>query len=93
MDGSIHNLKPGECIVGDLDRAEYIKSNDRKRMYQTDELDAYIILAYDDNLKDNTRVLKLKTGEMIQYYQLIGILQAMDLGIKEFKKMVKDGEL
>lgn len=93
IDGSIHKLEYGKRVVADIDVAEYINFNDSKRIYQTDGLDAYIILVYDDEINRNTPVLKLKTGETIEYHQFLNIIQIMDMDIRGLKKLMKDGDL
>ena len=74
IDGSIHALPENQFVVNEIDVGENIRFNDSKRPYQTDGLDAYIVLCYDDNLTDDTPVLSFQTGEIINVKQLLMLI-------------------
>ena len=61
IDGSEHSIPEGQCITKDgIDIGKSIQENDAKRPFQTDGLEAFIVLAYDDNTKDDTLVYNIK---------------------------------
>ena len=89
IDGSIHKLEQSKWIVDGFDVGGYIQFNDSQRPYQTDGLDAYIILAYNDMIEDTTPVLSFQTGEIITYKQLIDLISYRSFSKKELKKRRK----
>ena len=67
IDGSSHIIPEGQVIYNrgmdnELDRGAYTKWLDQKRKYCTDNLDAYVIMCYDDKLTDDTMVMKLNSN-------------------------------
>ena len=90
IDGRIHTVLPGKLFSKDgKDIGKEIQFKDSQRPYQTDGLEAYIILAYDDKIEKDTPVLSIKTGEIINYTQLMGILQVLNMSKKELRKLIK----
>ena len=76
VDGSIHDYKKiGEIRVSNSNSnmkvAEYMKFNDNKRKYQTDGMDAYAILVYDDNLSESTLVKNILTDEICSFKEFL----------------------
>lgn len=66
IDGSVHKNNP------------FVISNDTKRPYQTDGLDAYVIQAYDDTIGPDNTVVNIKTEEQTTVSGLIALLKAMN---------------
>ena len=92
IDGSEHFIPEGEFITKDgIDVGKRIKENDTKRPYQTDGLDAYIILAYDDTINMNTLVYIIKDNKFIIVKDLLNYLNIMNLSNTEFKKLMNIG--
>ena len=84
LDGSMHAVPEGVFMDNGMDVAKSIQFNDSQRPYQTDGLDAYIIMCYNDNLTDDTPVLSLQTGEIIsltQLYDLISVDRSIIEGV------------
>lgn len=75
IDGSIHAIGPDLFIVGGLDVGLYIQFNDSKRPYQTDGLEAWVILDYGDNLNDNTLVERLDDSDTMIYKEFLEYLR------------------
>lgn len=73
VDGSIHKSTNKISIQG-IDVASYIQFNDSQRPYQTDGLDAYIIMAYDNKLYDDTAVYSINNNCNINLKSLLNIL-------------------
>ena len=95
VDGSIHDPTKAQSKVTHFNGTEFklsdnIQWNDSKRPYQTDGLDAYVVMCYDDNLTDDTPVLSFQTGEIMNVKQLISILQLDSMTKKEIKKLLKE---
>lgn len=97
IDGSIHDItKTNKSFVTDRNKrslklSDIIQFNDSKRPYQTDGLDAYAIMAYNDKINKDSPVLCIKTGEIINYTQLIAIIDLLNISKKELKKIIKEG--
>ena len=78
VDGSIHIAnfsKNYQCVR--ISNLEYQRFNDNKRPYQTDGLDAYVILAYNDKIEYDTKVIYIKEDksyEYMTYKDLLNIL-------------------
>lgn len=75
IDGSIHTIKPGKTIINGLDIGAYNQFKDIQRLYQTDNLRAYIVLAYDDTLNMDTPVYSIQSQEIILVKDLILIIR------------------
>jgi hypothetical protein len=79
IDGSIHDPNKADYEVTSYDGfkiniIDIIKFNDSKRPYQTDGYESYIILAYDDNVSDDTKVLSLQTNDIITVKDLLVLI-------------------
>jgi len=75
VDGGAHDPTKTSTYNGrKLDNNEYVIFNDSQRPYQTDGLDAYIVICYKGKLKDTTTVVSLPTNSVITVKQLIAIL-------------------
>lgn len=81
IDGSVHDPKNKTTGVTEF--------NDSKRPYQTDNLPAYAVLCYDDNITKDTPVLNIVSGEKIALSNLMSILSWMNMTKKEKKKISK----
>ena len=90
IDGSMHTIQTGDFIADGIDIGAYIQFNDAQRPYQTDGLDAYVILSYNDKLEDETSVLSINTGKMINLSSLLSIIAFDNMSNKEIKKMIKN---
>ena len=92
IDGSIHvNLSysvthPQTNITYNM--LDYYKFRDSQRPYQTDNLNAYVIQCYDDNLTDNTPVLHINTNETITFKSFMAILNWLNLSNKSKKEII-----
>jgi len=80
IDGSHHTIPSGRFIpktgpMAGIDIGLYIKFKETQRPYQTDGLDAYIILCYDDKLTDETPVIKLGDDKPFPFKTLLSILK------------------
>jgi len=80
IDGSIHDPNQTNYDVtipngNKVLMSDYIQFKDSQRPYQTDDMDGYVVLCYDNNLIDDTLVLSFQTGEIITVKQLIVLLQ------------------
>lgn len=95
IDGSIHDSSKihkyegyhyngTKYLVSDL-----IKFYDDKRMYHTDGFVAYVVLAYDDNITDNTLVKNIITGEMMDFKTFMEYISFMDIPKNERKYIFK----
>ena len=98
IDGSIHDPNKISHDVTYFDGrkislSDLITFNDSQRVYQTDNLNAYVIQCYDDKLTDNTPVVKINTGEIINFKSLIGILTFESMTEREKRKMFKSLEI
>ena len=98
IDGSIHDPNKISHDVTYFDGrkislSDLIAFNDSQRVYQTDNLNAYVIQCYDDKLTDNTPVVKINTGEIINFKSLIGILTFESMTEREKRKMFKSLEI
>ena len=93
IDGSIHdeskfnNINPKGNQVFDHNKG--ILFNDSQRPYQTDNLDAYIIKAYNDIINDNTIVYSIKDNKDILFKDFILYLNGLNMNDKEIKEMIK----
>lgn len=88
IDGSIHNVNKITHEITyfngkKIKLSDIIQFNDSQRPYQTDGLDAYIIQCYDDNLNNDTKVLNIKTNEIITFKSFISILIWINMSDKE----------
>ena len=88
IDGSMHALGEGDFVVNGIDIGLYIQFNDSQRPYQTDGMDAYVILAYNDKLTNDTPVLSFQTGKTMTYKEFIALLTLLPPK-KELKKLLK----
>ena len=84
VDGSIHNMRKGLSLAkGGYDVGAKIQFNDSQRPYQTDGLDAYVIKAIHDKIKDDTKVIRLIPGSKnvnyMTYKEFLNILQFMNI--------------
>lgn len=75
IDGSIHALKPKTSIVKGFDIGAYTRFNDMQRPYQTDGLDAYIILAYKNRLNEDNEVYCITDQTFMTVRELIEIIK------------------
>lgn len=76
IDGSIHLIPVGKCKAFDnLDLGELIQYRDTKRKYQTDNLRAYVVRAYQDKINKSVIVSNLQTGECMEFHQFISLLK------------------
>ena len=96
IDGSIHDPNINDFEVTNKNGTkfilrDYIQFNDSKRPYQTDGMNAYVILCYDDNITDDTPVLSLHRNEIINVKQLLVLLTPLP-SKKELKMAIKDME-
>ena len=94
VDGSIHNQESYRVISPytnkEYSMLDYHKFNDSKRPYQTDGLDAYIIQCYDDELKNDTKVLCLQTNKYSSYEQFMALLRVLNMDTNDQKKAMKE---
>ena len=84
IDGSIHdpNGPAYEVTLSGGRKAnvrEHLAYKDSQRPYQTDGLEAYVILCYDDNLQKTTPVISLCNDELITLNDLINILNLYNM--------------
>lgn len=77
IDGSIHRCPVGKWVVDGFDVGGYIQFKDSQRPYQTDGLDAYVILSYNDKLEKSTPVLSINSEQVMIYAQLLSIIERM----------------
>ena len=90
IDGSIHSIKENQCFTTDgIDIGLQIINKDKKRVYQTDGLDAYIIKAYNDKIEDGTIVQNVKTNECIKFNVFLNMLVIMNMSKAELRKLMK----
>lgn len=90
IDGSIHDiLQTGFEVTNSQGKqfilADYIQFNDSKRPYQTDGLPAYAVLCYDDNITNDTLVVNINTGELMNLKSFISLLD-----IDEYIRRIKE---
>lgn len=91
IDGSEHTVYEGEFITKDgIDVGKKIQENDSKRPYQTDGLDAYIILAYDDVISKDTPVCKIQNNTFITFNEFMNYLNFENTYYEEIKKIIKE---
>lgn len=91
IDGSEHTVHEGEFITKDgIDVGKKIQENDSKRPYQTDGLDAYIILAYDDVISKDTPVCKIQNNTFITFNEFMNYLNFENTYYEEIKKIIKE---
>lgn len=90
IDGSMHTIQSGDFVADGIDIGAYIQFNDAQRPYQTDGLDAYVILAYNDKLEDKTPVLSINTGKMIDLSSLLYTIEFNNMSDKDIKKLLKN---
>lgn len=94
IDGGIHDPSKIDYEVTDCNNKKFklidlIQFNDSQRPYQTDNLPAYIVQCYDDNITDDTKVLSLHRNEVINVKQLLALLTPLP-SKKELKEYIKD---
>lgn len=80
VDGSIHDRGPF---------VSSIKFNDSKRPYQTDNMPAYAVLTYNDDMNINTPVKNICTDEMMTLKELLTILTFMNSSKKDKRKLLE----
>jgi len=71
IDGSIHDInrkRPSKVL-------KYIQFNDSQRPYQTDGLDSYAVLVYDNNLTMKTVVLSFKDNKKYNLEWLLNMMK------------------
>jgi hypothetical protein len=87
VDGSIHfQAIMWKLVVDGKDIGESIKFKDSQRPYQTDGMDAYVVLAYSNTVTDDTPVLSLQSGEIMTVRQMLVLLTPCTYGKKKKKK-------
>lgn len=75
IDGSIHNVKENEIIINGMDIGLYTQWLDIKREYCTDDYDAFIVEAYDNDIDKNTMVKCLKDNVEISLEDFLTLLK------------------
>lgn len=84
VDGSQHAIQPGNVIIkNEIDAGRDQQIRDSQRIYQNDGLDAFIIEAYDDELADDTQVLKLNDGKRYFLKEFMTYLNWLNLTDEE----------
>ena len=87
IDGSMHNPnKPKSFITSNN---QYL---DLQRPYQTDNNQAYIILAYNDKIDNKILVLDLKTGFKFSFNSFIDILLRDKKKLEELHQILNKGD-
>ena len=90
IDGSIHSIKEKQCFTTDgIDIGLQVINRDRKRPYQTDGLDAYVIKALNDKITSDTIVQNVKTGKEIKFKDFLNSLIIMNMSKAELKLAMK----
>jgi hypothetical protein len=94
VDGSIHDPQKTnyqvEYYTGKMfKKSDYIQFNDSQRPYQTDGLDSYIILVYDDNLTMDCIVKNVSNDDTMKLSEFISLIYANNLTDKELKEIIK----
>lgn len=88
IDGSEHAIAEDQFITkGGIDFGNKIQQNDAKRIFQTDGLEAFIVLAYNDIIEDNTAVYNITNNKFITFRDLMNYLIVMNISDDEFKKL------
>lgn len=83
IDGSMHykdtytKTHPYTGVV--YKELDYKKEKETQRPYQTEGMDAYAILCYDDKLTPLTPVINIKTNEQMLFKDLINLLEWLNL--------------
>ncbi len=91
IDGSEHLLQEGEFVTKDgIDVGKKIQENDSKRPYQTDGLDSYIVMAYNDTINKDTPVYKIQDGKFITFNEFMNYLNFENTYYEEIKKILKE---
>ena len=93
VDGSAHSPKNASTGVHNPTGTHYkriddIKFNESKRPYQHDDIDAYVILAYDNTLGPDNTVVNIVTNETMTYKDFLGMLDKLS-GISDEPKSKK----
>ena len=90
IDGSIHAVKPGVYVNDDgKDVGALIQEKERMRKYQTDGLQSYAVLAYNDKIDLSTNVLHINTGKIITVQDLIAKIVVGNMSKRELRKAMK----
>ena len=94
IDGSIHDPFKTNYIISDNDNSRYNLKEfnhfyDTKRIYQTDNLEAYVIKAYDDKLGDNIKVMNVQYRVEMTFKDFILYLNGLNMNDKDIKEMIK----
>lgn len=93
IDGSIHFKKSYSMIhpytKKKYNMLDYFKFKDSQRIYQTDNLPAFIILCPDDNLSEDSLVYDLLTKETFDFKTFLSKINWMNLSKKEKSKAIK----
>lgn len=77
IDGSIHDKSTNGFNNGNI-VAQYVEFNDSKRPYQTDGLEAYAVLCYNDEIFDNTPVINITTNETVKFVDFVEYLKTLN---------------
>lgn len=96
VDGSIHDKSKiknakitwynGKKIV----LSDLIAFYDKKRLYATDNLEAFAILVYDDNISGKTKVINLKTNYIMHFDQFLDLIKLFNLPERELDEKLFD---
>lgn len=89
VDGSIHDPKQFKYKSIVINSKEF---DDSQRLYQTDNNQAYVILAYNDKIDNKTLVLDLKTGFKFSFNSFIDILLRDKKKLEELHKILDKGD-
>jgi len=93
VDGSIHDpdktnyevtYYTGEKFI----LSDYIQFNDSQRLYQRDDMDAYIIKSYNDNVTLDSIVVNLVTNESMSLKVFLDMLSAFNLSDDELSNII-----
>ena len=79
IDGSVHDSKNKTTGITEF--------NDSKRPYQTDGLDAYAILCYNDHLTFDTEVININTNSKMSFKDFLTMLCRINLTTGEQKSI------
>ena len=85
IDGSCHkdNMMNYCLSWNTYTEHDKIQFNDSKRPYQTDGLEAYAVLAYDDKIDDNIDVLDILSNKRMKFYQFMALINLYNLNHKK----------
>ena len=90
IDGSIHNLEPGKFICKEsYDAKDNMAFKDLKRIFQTDDLEAYVVECYDDHMTEETTVRDIYTGKTQTLKDFLIDLSWESLSEKDKEEFIK----